>query len=703
MPLSKKQETELVTRLELYFQSTLDHPSWKDWRTNIAPTCYRYREGEQWSKSELATLKKRHQPPIQNNQVSVTINRLVGQFVRQKYRIRYQGRNAGTDQLGAETLSDIMLFIRQQNGLEFEERDQVDEGFTSGFGVLEVGVEWNDLWESEISISCEDELDFFPDPESRRYDWNEDANFIARVKWTAIDEAAELYPKHKKALEALTGDADAGTQGETAEADDLRFRNFVDVKNRRVLLIEIEWKTFEKVNKVLVSTPQGPQVFDADTMTRADWTALEASGYEYRQADRVETKLHSAVFTRAILLEHKDLERKRYKWVPFFMYRRKNGSPYSLIWLGLSMQDAINKRESKSTHLLNNNRVLTEKNNIEDKTQFAEEMAKPDGIAEVRSIEKIKVDDHKDLGQIFYAMHLGGMKDFRSIVGVNPEALGEPSEMRSGVGVKAKVAMTDLVVAPVFDNTRRTRVCLAKTVLEFVQLYYTEGKIFSITDDLKKTRSVNLDAAQIGAIKQGIYDIVEEDAPDITSVRQEQWALLMQYIPQMVQLGPFWQKVMLRLSDLREKDDLIKEMESTQKPPPDLPRITVTAKLEELTAPERGAMWEIMGRPDIGQGIAQSGIPPASLVEIQAEQAREQGKMQADQMKALGATMKTRGDMAKMQMEMEAKRLEVGGKKQLMALDIAKKRLEVAKAGIDARNAANKPRGDGDGSSSDSR
>jgi hypothetical protein len=84
LALSPKEERELVTKLEDMFQSSLEHPSWREWRSTIAPTCFRYREGDQWTAAERATLKKRRQPEISSNQVSVTINRLVGQFLKQR-------------------------------------------------------------------------------------------------------------------------------------------------------------------------------------------------------------------------------------------------------------------------------------------------------------------------------------------------------------------------------------------------------------------------------------------------------------------------------------------------------------------------------------------------------------------------------------------------------------------------------------------
>jgi hypothetical protein len=73
LALSARQETDLVTKLEEMFQSALEHPAWQEWRSTIAPKCYHYSEGDQWTASERKTLKKRRQHETLNNQVSVTI------------------------------------------------------------------------------------------------------------------------------------------------------------------------------------------------------------------------------------------------------------------------------------------------------------------------------------------------------------------------------------------------------------------------------------------------------------------------------------------------------------------------------------------------------------------------------------------------------------------------------------------------------
>jgi hypothetical protein len=53
-------------------------------------------------------------------------------------------------------------------------------------------------FQPEIKITSEDPFDIFPDPYSRRYDWNEDAKFVCRVKLPTLDEAKELYPRRKE-------------------------------------------------------------------------------------------------------------------------------------------------------------------------------------------------------------------------------------------------------------------------------------------------------------------------------------------------------------------------------------------------------------------------------------------------------------------------------------------------------------------------
>ncbi|HEY4715089.1 MAG TPA: hypothetical protein VIH31_01120, partial [Candidatus Paceibacterota bacterium] len=184
-------DQELLVQLDEWIRADIEHPTWVSWREN-ALKCFRYKENDQWTKKELAELEERGQPPTINNQISVTINRLVGQFVKIKTRIGYRGRNQPQDQSVAEALTDTFLYIRQANALEFEEVEMADNGFTGGFGVLETYVEFDDIGQPEIKVRSEDPFSIFPDGWSRRYDWNEDATRISRAKWMDAKDAQAM-------------------------------------------------------------------------------------------------------------------------------------------------------------------------------------------------------------------------------------------------------------------------------------------------------------------------------------------------------------------------------------------------------------------------------------------------------------------------------------------------------------------------------
>ena len=658
--ISKRDKKEVLVKAEGFFRTALDHPMQVEWRKN-ALKCFKYKENEQWTKDELAVLNKRGQPPSVNNQISVTINRLVGQYVKFKTRLSFRGRNAQQDDELANAYTDIFRFIAQNSNLEFEEREMAEDGFTGGFGVLETAISFGDDYQPEILIKNEDAFNIFPDPYSKRYDWNEDAKFICRAKWLDLDEAQELYPNSKRELEGFVTTDGLGSLG---DVDGFKKDNYVDAHKRMVRVVECWWKEKTKeqiclfddgsvLNKqTLVITPSDgspPQQLDKKTVD----TLQELR--QYQEIERLTGKMHVCVFTGGVLLEYKTLDRDRFPWVPYYVSRKKSGEPYSLIFIALPMQDAINKRESKALHLLNTNKAIFQTNAVADTDELAEEMAKPDGKIEVRNVEQFQIHDNIELAVSQFNMHNQAKEDFRRITGINPDALGESSEVRSGVGIARKVAMTDLIIAPIFDNLRRTRVGLARNVLELVQKYYTEPKVFAITDDLKQTKIVTLDQRELHS-KQTIYDVVADEVPDLTTLQQEQFQIFAQTLPSILQFGPFWAKFFIQMSDLRNKEELLQMLEQQMQPPPNEPKIAVSAQLDALTPPERAAIWAKMGMPEVAQAVMELQPEPSDVASARADSEGEQIKGQVQREKA---QMDIVAGREKLQMEREKHQLEL--------------------------------------------
>ena len=688
--LTPTKEKKLLEDFDKKFRAAVDHPTWVAWRKN-AIECFKYKEGDQWTPDELKELKTRGQPPTVNNQISVTVERMVGQFVKQKTRIAYRGRNPQDEPLAA-SLSDTLLFVRQNNQLEFEERDMADDGFTSGFGALETYPSFDDTYQPEIKIRFVSPFELFPDPFSRRYDWNEDATYICRAKWVSLEEAVALYPDHEKQLRALANDTETvtGGQANVSNVDSFTKENYVDFKLERIRLIECWYKTKKRESiclfedgtvadniEMTIIEPGGTK----SSVTKEQLKELKAK-LPYKEMDRVVSPMSVGIFACGILLDHKKSDLIRFPFVPYFVHRKKSGEPYSLIHIALSMQDAINKRESKALHLLNTNQSIIEDGAVTDLNEHQVAKARPDGVIKLNRgyFEKFQLHNNLELAQSQFTMHGEAKQDFRRITGINPDAMGERSEMRSGIGVARKQAMTDVIIAPVFDNLRRTRQLLAKNILELIQAYFTEAKLFYITDDLNKAKQVALSADHLAQIKQGIYDVVVEDLPDTTTMQQEQFELLATTLPQILPFGPFWTKLLLQMSDVRSKDEIIKQIEAMSQPPPEKPKISLSLDWAKLVGPEKAAFAMEMGLPELAKFEMENASPPEHMIKAQADLAKEQSKGQVEQIKQQGEVVKQQGVMMKAKVDVAKAQMDMVNAREKHEMDMQKAAVAIAQA-----------------------
>jgi hypothetical protein len=684
--LSKKDEKEIVDLLGDYFQQALADIPWREARDEMV-RCFDYKENRQWTTVELAELARRNQPPTVNNQVKVTIDRIVGQFVQVKSKTVYKPRNGHIDDDAAAGMSDIYSYIRQSSGLEFEERDVVEDGATGGFGVFDVCVEDDGGPGQEVKVKAEDCFNIFPDPKSRRYDWNEDARYICRAKWVDQDYAKELYPKKAKEIESLYTDS-GNTQ--LISVDVLRGEIWVDYNRNRIRLVEVQYKKFHDITKYIFS--DGKVMLDE----QVDDTLLamaKQAGITWQTKDDREEQICIGVFCAGILFEHGVSKRKRYSFVPYFTNRKKSGAPYSMITTAIPLQDAINKRESKALHLLTTNQAIYERGVIGDRNLMMLEMAKPDGAIELEEggFEKFRVEKNLELANTQFAMHGAAKLDFRQVTGVNPDALGEKSEVRSGVGIQRKIAMTGLIIAPIFDNFRRTREALAKTIHDAVTIAYTSEKIMLITDNPKLSREVFLSNDKLQAIKQAKYDVIISEEHDFDTVQEQQLDILSRSLPNLLQFGPAWAEVLLEMSSIRDKDVILAKVQKiTQASAPKKDHnISFSAALDKLTVPEKIFLYQEMGMPpQLIAAVAQNSPPPTQILDAQAKQASEQAKLQAENVRQQGQVVteqhkhaleqtKLQGTVLKAQTEQQKSALDIGVAVQKGKLDLIKKQMEL--------------------------
>jgi len=686
--LSDTEQFALVTKLDKMFSYALNHQSWIKGREKMVK-CFEYREGDQWTAAELAELEERGQPDTVNNQIAVVVNKLVGDVVNQRVRIGYRGRNQKIDEEEANLLSDIFLFIRQSNSLEFEERDMADDGFTCGMGVLDVDVTFDDLAQPFIKIRHEDPLVIFPDPDARTYDWNEDGKFVARANWQKLEDVIEQYPQAEMGLKNVMGAAQAlgedSGSGQLATVDQFKGEKYVDKDNERVRVIQIQYKKKEREQLILMKDGRSQKFTDKKEILPLLKEAKQNS-IEYRIIDRLTHRICVGVYAGGILLEHKETDQKFFSLVPYFAYRRKTGVPYSLVTLALSMQDAINKRESKALHLLTMNQVVAEKGAVDDKDAVQVEVAKADGYVEVRdgalANERFQIHKNLELAQSQFAMHQRATEDLYKIVGVDPRQGQQTGEIRSGAGLQRKYAEASKPVATLFDNLRRTRKILAHVILDRVGLYYTPNTTMLITDGQDGDgRQVGITADALDKIRMSQYDVIVDELEDTETAQAQQVSEILQILPQIIPLGPYWVQKVLQLSTLRQKDEMIAEMKAMSGPPPVQPKVNLQANLDALAATERAGVWEIMGRKDIADQVRAENPMPSNEMKLTGEISKARINKQPDPYDAQAKEHETQLEMQQKSAEHDMKMREMNVKH---SLDIQKHQMGMEKQAMQA-------------------
>ena len=619
------------------FRSAVDHPITRKWTFEVADPSYKYYQGDQWTRSEKSDLKKRNQPEVVENEVKPIIDRLYGQFRRQRTAIKFIGRNPQDGPISAG-LTDLLRFVDQQNENEFVEGEVVMDGLIGGRGVYEITCTQDIDGTHRIHLRAEDPFSIFLDPFSRAYDWNEDARFLARSKWMDLDEAIRLWPEKKGVLEQFVGGTSAGMASITGIDPDVlkdrRWDLYTDTKRKRLRPVELWYK--QRVRKRVLETADG-RVTRLDDLTRneAEQVAEQLPGAVIE--DTVVEQMYAAVFCGHIILDGPKVSPYEHNKFPFVQYRAyldKDGTPKGYVYPLISPQKEINSRRSRALYMLNNRQTIAEEGAIKDKKEWAEEGAQADGIQEIRAgkFERVLIKENTDISQGNLAM-LGESKQAMRRISGEDQVANSP-EMRSGVGVQRLQMMHQHGVWQLFDNIRRTRRLKALLVFDLIKQYYDEAMVFQITDDPNAARTVNIPTDVMTSLKEKEFDLIAVDTQDFLTAQAEQLEMITGILPQVIQYGPMWARFLISMSDLRNKEGLLQMLDQMNQPAPLEPKFSVSLQWTELTPQEKMVWAPRLGMPELAQAIAQAPTDPSHVIQNRVEVTKAQIKADTDMKKA---------------------------------------------------------------------
>lgn len=640
--LQADDEHEVRRRLQRFVVEAVSAPTRQQYEAE-ASLNYQYVENDFYTAEELAEFAERGQPPTKRNEIAPIIERLAGQFIQTRQDVTFLGRNTPADDQTGAIAQDYLRFINQFNQYEFEEQEVAWDGLVGGVGWIKSYIKKNELGQKIQYDRAVNPFHIFVDPFSTRYDPNEDAKYIIEGSWMDLEDVIALVPeKEAEILTELEGWSGQDWAAISSVAPSLQNEPLlasamlsISVRGngarRRVRPFEVWYK--RKIKVFHLYTADGvlalPVPLDSRTAKEVVQELERKAGNTVHAEPAYQDRMYVGLILGNLILHHdvSPHETNLFPYIPFYSGRRKNGAPLPLCSRLVPINESINKRESKALSLLTNRQLLYEQNALEDEDEATTELARPDGVIKTKEGAlsgpggpKVIIRDNLDIGAAQLTLLQEDKDAIRRVSGQGNEAMGMPSEVRSGTGIARKQMMSNLIVTPIHNNLRRTRYMRARLSFAYMKQYCTEEMTFQITDDPNAARTVRLTRGHLQSIKSRIYDIVVTEMKDYATLREQQTEMLLTALPQLAQHGAWMVKLGIQLSELREKDALIRMIDAQNQPAPIVPKISLQMAWADLTAEEKAYLaFALLQSPELAQAIIQKGDDPAFVQKLKAD------------------------------------------------------------------------------------
>jgi hypothetical protein len=479
-----------------------------------ARRCNDFYVGKQWAESDTHKLDREGRPWLTLNMVLSTVNAVVGEQTKRRVEFKYKpatGGNEGT----ATTLTKLSQLIKDANDYDYLESQVFQDGIIQdGRGFFDIRMDFSENIQGDIVMRSDDSLNIILDPDAKEYDpdtWSE----VFETRWLSVEEIEQIYGR-KKADEVRT----LGINGSRHDPDSLAWESDPAFGDAR--------------EKVGAGTGTGDTLSDSEEKSVRSVRVLERQHVQYRQVHKFvdpqsgemrtvpETwddakiqefaeqfglfvtrtlgkKIRWTATADKVLLHDDWSPYKTFTKIPYFAFFRR-GKPFGLVSNLLSPQELLNKLSSQELHIINttaNSGWIVEEgalvgmtaddlrnNGAETGLVITTARGRKDGIEKITANSVPTGVDRLSQKAALY---------LKEISGVNEGMRGTPSPKFSGVALEKLDERGQVMLQIPFDNLDRTRRLVGRKILELIQQFYTEERVFHLTIDEMDFQQPNAD------------------------------------------------------------------------------------------------------------------------------------------------------------------------------------------------------------------
>lgn len=543
-----------------------------------ADKCTSFFVGDQWSPTDKALLNAQRRPALTINKILSTISNVLGEQIQNRSDVSFQPRS-GAPLETAETLTKVFRQISDANQLDWLRSDMFCDGIITSRGFLDVRLDFTDSMTGEVRITSINPKNVLVDPDAEEYDpdtWND----VVTTKWMTWQDIELLYNAEDAEYLKNRSDSYFAYGYDSIERDRDRFGLMYNngyyggswdqsavVRNIRV--IERQYRRLDR-QPHFVDLKTGDMRAIPDTWDKQK-VAMIADKYGLGQTTKLVKRIRWTVTADNRLLHDDWSPYRHFTVVPYFPYFRR-GMTVGLVENLLDPQEYLNKVTSQELHVINTtansgwvvgtgklvNMSIEELEQRGAETGLVLEVAGAPGDA----VEKISPNPTPTgLDRFSYKAE----EHIKSISGVNDYQMGNAREDVSAKAVVLNQNRGALNLSKPMDSMQRTDFILARNVLDIVQEYYTEPRIFNIVSNRvtgdQETLEVNQPDAATGAITNdltiGEYDIVVSSTPARETLEDSQFEQAISLRELGVQIPD---ETLIENSRLNKRGDIVKQL-----------------------------------------------------------------------------------------------------------------------------------------------
>lgn len=629
--LDSEEMRELHSRLMAYYLQELDRQA--ENRKHQAEDEDFY-DNRQWAEGDAQAVRDRGQEPLVYNVIAQSVNWVIGTEKRGRsdYKVLPRRKDAGKP---AERKAQLLKYLSDVNRSPFSKSRAFEDCTKVGVGWLECGVQDDDDGEP-VYDRYESWRNMLWDSACTEKDLT-DARYVIRTKWVDLDIAESIFPQRtgllrlsavdaRGAYDSLHGDEAMDSQ-ETAIRHGSLTGYVYDqfgFKRLRVRLIEVWFRIPIPKDKIRGGDFAG-EVFDPQSPAHRE--AVEAG--QAIVVNKIMHRMHVAIMTTNGMLycDESPYRHNMFPFTPLWCYRRgRDGMPYGMIRGMKDIQRDINKRASKALYILSTNKVIMDEGAVDDLDEFAEEVARPDGIIVKKQGKELVINAERELAPAHLDMMSRSISMIQSLSGVTDEAMGRTTNATAGVAIQRRQEQAGMATAGIFDNLRFATQCHGEKQLSLIEQYFTEQKSFRITNMRGSPEFIEVnDGLPENDITRSKADYIISEADWRASVRQAQVEELFQLLSQLAPVAPQVAMVMLDLivegMDIAGRDEIVRRIRQvTGMRDPDAPdEMTPEEQQQQAAAQAQQQMQQAAMEADIADKQAGAQLKAAQAQRMGAE------------------------------------------------------------------------------------